>query len=842
MSATHPSVQAFRNLLDSFVVSIDEFCKARDSHPALVDATVHNLKSHLVFLSQRRPDIWTETVPPSASQDPCAPRADKKTKWQDTQERQVAASLLGTPSTQLPERASSEPPENCADHDNEMTVANPAYGRTSAPFQKLRLGDFLEAPAPTFPAPSPSPLNTSRIPSPTQTPSAPDPPDASDIALNCINGSVAWLQGSDNEAQLDNTAALQRTEDDRRQEAISCLDDDGILKFRPTKDQWPSCFHQMLREARSRGADKVGAFKICLAHSEPPRRVSFADFEAHSYRTQVRQDGTVGLELQKDVFVETNAPFEKLSTMQAVTSFEKKLRREESYNEWRYCLDMPAHTTVERQKLGISKSPIWPLESNKLDQTKFRVPGIHWPYVYKSNDTGVGSAFAIHIDDWETHALNYLYEGAKIWFLIPASAKEKLEPKLQTDKLPPRCAQFVKEKATYVPTVVLNKWNIRYKIMQQNPKELVVVLPNTYHQGFSVGTSFAEAVNYADKDWNPTGYKACIRGICPEGFIGRDQMALRQSRDEQISEEDERIPKPDANQNSNQPQAQRTQAQLNKPMSLRASHKKGKRVIKPPKPAKRKAASASEESAAKRPAVVDHLSLTFQAIRSNPQISALEIFNRFRSFSTVVKCHLNDERCFILTRLFNAIGSPDAVSQLRTAYKGIKSAQSKRSLTAGNFAEANQALIYLENKWTLDSIEQRFHLVSLYRYRDAVLDEVRITRHQNPEQLGKNATLANKRLMAAAYPDVEQEAPDGRGQNEEYTLKLGALSKRIQRGQCWLRLENAFTPGILALVPTQGDYGLSNTEYADNHHVPTLLIVTALKRFHYRQLTHSYLY
>ena len=123
-----------------------------------------------------------------------------------------------------------------------------------------------------------------------------------------------------------------------------------------------------------------------------------------------------------------------------------------------------------------------------------------------------------------------------------------------------------------------------------------------------------------------------------------------------------------------------------------------------------------------------------------------------------------------------------------------------------------------------------------------MLDEIRIIKHQNPKQLEKNATLVNKRLMIAAYPDVEQEAPDGRGQNKKYTLKLGALSKRIQRGQCWLKLENAFTPGILALVPTQGDYGLSNTEYADNYSVLTLLIVTVLKRFHYRQLTHLYLY
>lgn len=71
--------------------------------------------------------------------------------------------------------------------------------------------------------------------------------------------------------------------------------------------------------------------------------------------------------------------------------------------------------------------------------------------------------------------------------------------------------------------------------MQQNAGEAILTFPRAYHQGFSIGDTLAEAVNYADNDWDPAVYAYCSPQICPPGFISEELMRIRDADRDQYS-------------------------------------------------------------------------------------------------------------------------------------------------------------------------------------------------------------------------------------------------------------------------------------------------------------------
>ncbi|MCJ1449496.1 MAG: hypothetical protein MMC23_010016, partial [Stictis urceolatum] len=616
-----------------------------------------------------------------------------------------------------------------------------------------------------------------------------------------ITGSKAVIKS----AVASPEAPYERT---RHHRAIPFDIEERILVFRPDQSQWPYCFEELLQQAKSLGADRIGAFKIYLQHIECPNPVSIMGCTAYSYRTHVQRNGTVSIRLQKDDFLDISIgeSLLSLSKDKVVMHFETNLESENSLRNSRYCTDLPARNDEDRIKQGLSVSPIWPLKPNKLINTKRRVPGIHWPYAYKSNAT-IGAVFACHVEDWQLHSLNVLYEGSKVWIIVPPSGKELLESKLSTKRPGPKCAQFVRENAVYIPTKVLQKWGVPYSIMRQSPKEIVVTLPETYHQGFSVGSTFAEAVNYADNEWNPKDYKACTANKCPRRFIGQDLMAFLDAEEEQISASEE-----DENESEHDLATDLT-PKTGVFASLRNPSKGTRYATRnvQQSPNKRKQAPVHLEISSKKSMRINQLSSNFNTVASTPEIPPLEIFERFCESSAKFEGGFDDHRCMVLTKLFYAIASPDAISQLRDAYRASKSTNCHIIPSTNTIAQSISELDKLDNSLHLNAILRRFHLVSLRRHRDALLENVRLTRQNNPEDLGTAGTLAHRKLMLEAYPDLNSSPAKVQYSKEDYNRKSKALTHRCVLGHRWSLIAHAFAPGILALIPTQGDYGLSNS-------------------------------
>ncbi len=69
----------------------------------------------------------------------------------------------------------------------------------------------------------------------------------------------------------------------------------------------------------------------------------------------------------------------------------------------------------------------------------------------------------------------------------------------------------------------LKAWGVEFSIADQRAGEAIVTFEDTYHEGFSVGSSAAEAINYAAKDWNKQDYTFCSDGCfgpwIPESFF-----------------------------------------------------------------------------------------------------------------------------------------------------------------------------------------------------------------------------------------------------------------------------------------------------------------------------------
>lgn len=129
---------------------------------------------------------------------------------------------------------------------------------------------------------------------------------------------------------------------------------------------------------------------------------------------------------------------------------------------------MDAQTEESRLKLGLpAKSPIWPLRGDRLRSTKVRVPGIHWPYCYRSG-AEFGASFAAHIEDYYLYSISYLYEGEKIWSGITPEDARILERKLREtnpSSYLTLCSQFVRHAPTLIPRSVLQEWGIAYTIV-----------------------------------------------------------------------------------------------------------------------------------------------------------------------------------------------------------------------------------------------------------------------------------------------------------------------------------------------------------------------------------------
>ncbi|KAK5215682.1 hypothetical protein LTR72_011267 [Exophiala xenobiotica] len=294
----------------------------------------------------------------------------------------------------------------------------------------------------------------------------------------------------------------------------------------------------LFSQAEALGARETGVFKYVLpgdfelgAHAVPSITTRMSKFGSRLGPDDIfhisRTEDPETLEISETSFTPTEP--DELSEI-----LERRLAVPEAMSKMRYCTDLSVQTAEARRQLGLpAESPIWPLKGNMLDRTKYRVPGLHWPYGYVSGDDG--SLFVIHREDGKLPSLNVLHCGReKLWYVVAWKDGYLVENEVKRGK----CEQKVRHASRWIPRSKLKAMGASFVTLVQRPREVVVVWGDSYHQGGTVGPTVAEAVNYAGPNWSIEGYSACSR-TCPGYPIPNALLEFRAPNEPQREQGDE---------------------------------------------------------------------------------------------------------------------------------------------------------------------------------------------------------------------------------------------------------------------------------------------------------------
>ncbi len=600
---------------------------------------------------------------------------------------------------------------------------------------------------------------------------------------------------------------------------------DGVICLVPTMEQWLD-FPSILRYAQGLGAEEIGICKVVLpedliGQSKPAR---YTRQKASCYDSRPQSNGTFILE-RKDCEADPKGrpePVDISSDTIAVQHFEELLTATSGLKHVLYCIDVDAQTPEERQSLGLPKSPVWPLQGDRLSETRIQIPGIHWPYAYEAYDS-FGAPFAMHREDGDLHSINYLYEGAKYWIVVPETHATMLEEEVRqrSGHSLHDCAQFLRHTATYFPVSILEEWQIPYKVVHQKAGEVMITFPRVYHQGFSAGYTFAEAVNYADQDWSIEGYQECDSQYCPSECVRKEMLEFRVDGEERRLERNG----DDDRNNDGLVEGRTTRARkVGTKQGIWSSNERlqGNTTINKTRASSRgiKRKPVSQEMPNKlfkrQQLFIDDASALLKGLVPKNLIQPTGLHQTLASRSRSE----DPSSMEVLTRLFYAIGSPDAFYQLHHACKASRQVQELRTPQLTNsISEAMQALDQLDVTVIAPSILRRFYLATLVthrhdreRHHQSQRPERRIRSRNSPaeERFKRADTAALADMMAEAYPNLKPTRKRSAALHDEYQKKLSSLKIRLREGRNWYMMQQRFSSGILALVPTYGEYQIQN--------------------------------
>jgi len=621
---------------------------------------------------------------------------------------------------------------------------------------------------------------------------------------------------------------------------------DGVIRLLSTAEQWFD-FPTFLQYAQWLNAKEAGIFKVVLSEgvvgwSKP---LQYTKQKGYSYSALSQSNDTFDIERKKrknavkKSLKPADVPFDTMT----VQTFEKLLCKKSELKNVVYCTDIAVWELKDWKSLDLFTSSVWPLKDDHLCETRTCISGIHWPYAYESYDS-FEAPFAMHRKDGDLHFINYLYKEDKYWVTVSRSQAELLKQKfkeMNDSYYLSNCAQFLWQFATYFLTSILNEWNISYKVVHQKAEEVIITYSQVYHQGFSAGYTFTEAVNYADQNWNIQGYCKCDSQYCLEGFIKNSMLKFWDEDKEQHSE---RSSDNDKNHNS-LAEEMRTQTRIDDHSAV----KKRKSSLK--KPVQSTAAvnewRASFNKAVKRKSVDQDTLNKILKIQQFLTNDASAFFSSLTPISKNMKQSINIYQIFtdrsesdnsdtiwLLTHLFFAIGSSDAFCQLHDACGASRQVKEHVILQLiKSISEAMQALNWLDITAITASILHRFYLTFLITQRDKQESYHQsqqlkhVSRTQNfsytnsdhdertvTEQdcLRCTDTIALTQLMANAYPSLKLTQKCNTATDDEYQKKLSSLKVRLCDRHNWHKMQQQLSSEILALVLTQSDYQIQNCE------------------------------
>lgn len=312
--------------------------------------------------------------------------------------------------------------------------------------------------------------------------------------------------------------------------------EDGIPVLLPKDKSQCQDVPSLLARAAELGASYTGVFKYVLPEDVELEVESVRVSSVTTFSAQIRKDGAYKITYHKknDHMVVKRGQSREMSARDLAAALEQAISDPDRLGQMRYSTDCPARTPQERQRHGIPvESPLSSLKGNQLSLTRYGISGIHWPDAYAANEGG--GLFIIHTEDGHLHSFNALHFGLRsITVVIPQHAP-------LIDRFFKRwpCAQRARHESTYIPQAILHKLGVSYNVLLQRPREVVGFMPYAYHQGGSLSSASAEAVNYAAMGWSVTGYSACRRrrNECPGYPIPNAYLMFRAPGEEQLEQD-----------------------------------------------------------------------------------------------------------------------------------------------------------------------------------------------------------------------------------------------------------------------------------------------------------------
>ena len=113
------------------------------------------------------------------------------------------------------------------------------------------------------------------------------------------------------------------------------------------------------------------------------------------------------------------------------------------------------------------------------------------------------TTFSLHIEDMDLYGANYNHFGApKFWYIVPPKYVNEME-QLCKEKFSKYwdCKGMIRHKNFLISPIVLAERNIPCYRYIQEPGDLMIVFPKTFHCGFNAG------------------FNGCEAHTCPAGFF-----------------------------------------------------------------------------------------------------------------------------------------------------------------------------------------------------------------------------------------------------------------------------------------------------------------------------------
>ena len=149
------------------------------------------------------------------------------------------------------------------------------------------------------------------------------------------------------------------------------------------------------------------------------------------------------------------------------------------------------------------------------------IPGVTDWWTYYGSP---GSFAPFHLEDSNCFSINIMLSGKpKYWIIVKPADADRFEMMMSIIiSYEVKCKDVLRHKVALVTTDVLDEYDIGYTLVVQEPGQVIITMPRSYHMIWNSSFNLNIAQNLIGKSWFPEGGKA---KHCSCGVISIDHQA-----------------------------------------------------------------------------------------------------------------------------------------------------------------------------------------------------------------------------------------------------------------------------------------------------------------------------